>query len=75
MPESCSNKGPPGYVYDPVYLEHDTGVHPENARRLLAVIDGLDLKFIRQQLKVIPARAATREELATVHDAEYISRV
>jgi acetoin utilization deacetylase AcuC-like enzyme len=58
-----------------VYLEHDTGVHPENARRLLAVIDGLDQKFIRQQLKVIPARAATREELATVHDAEYISRV
>ena len=85
MPESCSSKGSPqhgtgglaapGYVYDPVYLEHDTGEHPENARRLQAVIDGLDLKFIRQQLKVIPARAATPEELTTVHDAEYVSRV
>jgi acetoin utilization deacetylase AcuC-like enzyme len=75
MPESCSSKGSPGYVYDPVYLEHDTGAHPENARRLQAVIDGLDQKFIRQQLKAIPARPATPEELTTVHDAEYVSRV
>jgi acetoin utilization deacetylase AcuC-like enzyme len=84
MPESWSSKNPPqhagnlpapGYVYDPVYLEHDTGEHPENARRLEAVITGLDLKFIRQQLKRIPARPATLDELAAVHQAEYISRV
>jgi acetoin utilization deacetylase AcuC-like enzyme len=85
MLESCSSKGSPekntggpaapGYVYDPVYLEHDTGEHPESARRLQAVISGLDLKFIRQQLTAIPARPATPAELTTVHDAEYISRV
>jgi acetoin utilization deacetylase AcuC-like enzyme len=75
MPESNSSKGSPGYVYDPVYLEHETGAHPESADRLRAVIDGLDWKFIRQQLTLIPARAATLEELTAVHDAEYISRV
>jgi len=84
MPESCSSKdkaqanagrAAPGYVYDPVFLEHDTGDHPENARRLEAVISDLDWKGIRGQLKPIPARPATLEELATVHQKEYIARV
>ena len=54
MPESCSSKDSPQphagrlaapvYVYDPVYLEHDTGGHPENARRLQAIISDLDLE-------------------------------
>jgi acetoin utilization deacetylase AcuC-like enzyme len=65
----------PGYVYDPVYLEHETGGHPENAKRLEAVLTWLDWKFIRSQLTVIPARAATIEELAAIHDREYIARV
>jgi acetoin utilization deacetylase AcuC-like enzyme len=85
MPESCSNKSSleksgkipavPGYVYDPVYLEHDTGSHPENARRLEAVISDLDGKFIRKQLTVIPPRPAALDELTAVHQAEYVSRV
>ena len=85
MPESWSSKdslqqpaarlAAPGYVYDPIYLEHDTGTHPENARRLQAIIDDLDWKGIRQQLRAIPARPATLDELTTVHQAEYISRI
>jgi acetoin utilization deacetylase AcuC-like enzyme len=84
MPESQSSKDTsqfagqllaPGYVYDPVYLEHDTGDHPESALRLEAIITGLDMKFIRQQLKLVKARPATLEELATVHQPEYISRI
>ena len=27
-----------GFLYDPLYLEHDTGQHPENAGRLRAVV-------------------------------------
>ncbi len=85
MPELWSNKDSPpqhsgrliapGYVYDPVYLTHDTGGHPENARRLEAVMSDLDWKGIRQQLRAIPARPATLDELTTVHWAEYVSRV
>jgi acetoin utilization deacetylase AcuC-like enzyme len=86
MPESQSAKDPqppiqppaPGYVYNPVYLEHDTRQDPENpetARRLEAIISGLDMKFIRPRLKLIPARPATTEELTLVHNAEYVQRV
>jgi acetoin utilization deacetylase AcuC-like enzyme len=85
MPESWSSKDStpqhagrftaPGYVYDPVYLEHDTGEHPESARRLEAVISDLDWKGIRQQLRAIPARPATLDELTTVHQAEYVARI
>lgn len=87
MPESWSGKNPPkppahppapGYVYDHVYLEHDTSNDPENPetkRRLEVVISGLDMKFIRQQLVSIPARPATLEELALIHQPEYIKRV
>jgi acetoin utilization deacetylase AcuC-like enzyme len=84
MPESWSGKEQnqtyarspaPGYVYDPVYLEHDTGDHVESGRRLEAIISGLDWKGIRQQLTHVPARPATPDELTAVHQAEYISRV
>jgi acetoin utilization deacetylase AcuC-like enzyme len=85
MPESRSGKDPPkqhakhlpapGYVYDPVYLEHATGNHPENPGRLEAIITSLDMKFIRQQLKRLPARPATPDELTAVHQPEYIARV
>jgi acetoin utilization deacetylase AcuC-like enzyme len=85
MPESWSNKNSkqqntvsaaaPGYVYDPVYLEHNTGASPENARRLEAIISDLDWKGIRQQLTAIPARPATVDEIMAVHDRDYISQV
>jgi hypothetical protein len=73
MPESWSSKdsprqhagrlAAPGYVYDPVYLEHDTGEHPENAGRWEAIIADLDWKGLPQQLKAIPAGPATLDEL------------
>ncbi len=84
MPESSSSKGKspqpagrptPGYVYDKIYLEHKTGAHPESEHRLEAIISDLDWKGIRQQLKRIPARPATMDELTAVHQAQYISRV
>jgi acetoin utilization deacetylase AcuC-like enzyme len=83
MPESSSSKNTiqpagrpaPGYVYDPIYLEHKTGAHPESEHRLEAIISDLDWKGIRSQLKRIPARPATMEELTTVHQASYISKV
>lgn len=85
MPESWSNNVPPqgksgpptavGYVFDPVYLEHDTGTHIENKRRLEAVMTGLDRKGIRQLLTAIPARPASQTEVALVHRSDYITRI
>jgi len=64
-----------GYVYDPVYLKHDTGQHPENAGRLEAIISHLEQTGLIRQLTLIQPRAASIEELSLVHSGQHISRV
>ena len=64
-----------GYVYAPVYLEHDTGQHPETAARLEAVMSRLEESGLKKELYHIPPRPATIEELALVHREEYIAYV
>ena len=64
-----------GYVYDSVYLEHDTGQHPENATRLEAIMSRLEESSLKKRLTHIPPRPATTEELALVHHEEYIAHV
>ena len=64
-----------GLVYDPIYLEHDTGQHPENAGRLLNVINLLEKVNMTEQVVPVAPRAATIDELAKVHSKYYISQV
>ena len=64
-----------GFVYDPIYLEHDTGQHPENAKRLEAIIAHLEMTGLKQQLTPIKPRAASMEELLSVHDEHHISQI
>jgi acetoin utilization deacetylase AcuC-like enzyme len=64
-----------GYVYDPIYLKHDTGHHPEKAQRLEAIISHLEQTGLKQQLLPIEPRAATIEEIALVHSKQYISHI
>lgn len=60
---------------DPIFLEHDTGSHPESSLRLKSVVaklqqTGLIDKFTRGKV-----RAATRDELLRIHSDEHIDRV
>ncbi len=64
-----------GFVYDPIYLKHDTGQHVENGGRLEAVISLLDQSELTKQLVPVKPRAASIEELSAVHDKRYISYV
>lgn len=64
-----------GLVYDPIYLEHDTGEHVENASRLVEVVALLEKSGVKQQLVALPPQPASIEELSLVHSAEHISRV
>ena len=64
-----------GFVYDPIYLKHDTGQHPENANRLEAVTSHLEQTELEQQLIHIRPHAASTEELSLVHDEQYISHI
>ncbi len=64
-----------GFVYDPIYLKHDTGQHVEIARRLEAIISHLEQTGLKQQLTAIKPRPATIAELSLVHHEQYISLV
>jgi len=64
-----------GLVYDPIYLEHDTGDHVENSQRLVAVMSYLKETGIKEKLTCLPSRPALLEELEMIHTTEYISYV
>lgn len=64
-----------GFVYDPIYLKHDTGQHVEHAKRLEAIISHLEQSQLKQQLTLIKPRAASIEELSLVHHKQYISYI
>jgi acetoin utilization deacetylase AcuC-like enzyme len=63
-------------VRDPIYLKHSNGPgHPESPERLKA-IDKLLKNFPwKSRIIDIPARQATFDELAWVHDSDYIKRI
>jgi acetoin utilization deacetylase AcuC-like enzyme len=64
-----------GYVYDPVYLRHETGEHPENPQRLEAIMALLARSGLKERLALIEPRPATEKELALVHREAYITRI
>ncbi len=64
---------PTAVFYHPLFLEHETGEHPENKRRLVVarqrLLDsGLDLEWVTPEPAPVSA-------IARVHDAGYIESV
>jgi len=58
----------------PSSLEHDTGAHPENARRIVAIERALgERDWLGWDVRLSPA--ATREQIGRVHPAEHIDRI
>jgi acetoin utilization deacetylase AcuC-like enzyme len=64
-----------GLLYDPLYLWHDTGAHPENALRLTAIMHGLTEAGLTSQLVPLSARDASVEEIERVHDGHYVAYI
>ncbi len=64
-----------GYIYDPIYLKHDTGQHVENTKRLKAIVSHLEKTGLKQRLILIKPRAAAIGELSLVHDEHYIAHI
>ena len=64
-----------GLVYDPIYLEHDTGNHVEVAARLKEVMWSLGNSGVKQRLVEIHPTPASQEELSLVHSIEHISQI
>jgi acetoin utilization deacetylase AcuC-like enzyme len=58
----------------PSSLEHDTGSHPENARRIIAIERALSERdWLGWDVRLSPA--ATREQIAAIHPPEHIDRI
>jgi acetoin utilization deacetylase AcuC-like enzyme len=62
------------YLRHPLSLEHETGSHPENKRRIEAIearLESLDWLGLERD----EAPAATREQLERVHTPEYVDAI
>ena len=66
---------PVGYVYDPIYLEHDTGDHPESSSRLVAIMRYLKQIGLLERLTPISAEPASPRDLARIHAPKFIERI
>jgi acetoin utilization deacetylase AcuC-like enzyme len=64
-----------GYVYDPVYLEHDYAGHPERPDRLRAIMEHLAGAGTLSAMTSIQSRDATEQDLALVHDPELVEQI
>ncbi|MBI5178426.1 MAG: histone deacetylase [Nitrospinae bacterium] len=62
-----------GYYFSPLFLEHDTGEHPENAERLVAINREIE-KIVPRAEWIVPPDAAF-EQIAAIHDGDYIHAV
>jgi acetoin utilization deacetylase AcuC-like enzyme len=62
------------YLRHPSSFEHDTGGHPENARRITAIEEAMsEREWLGMEL--VEAPAATREQLERVHSATHIDSI
>jgi acetoin utilization deacetylase AcuC-like enzyme len=62
------------YVRHPSSFEHDTGGHPENARRLTAIEEAMSERDWLG-LELVEAPAATREQLLRVHGPGHVDSI
>jgi acetoin utilization deacetylase AcuC-like enzyme len=63
-------------ISDPRYLKHDTGVHPENAGRLEAILRAVneDQELSKKIVRAEP-RAAANEDIARCHREDLIFQI
>jgi acetoin utilization deacetylase AcuC-like enzyme len=61
--------------YDPLFLEHRTGQHPERPERLVQIVRHLERTGLDARCTRPPCVPATIDELAAVHAPTYIDRL
>ncbi len=64
-----------GFYTNTIFLEHDTGNHPENADRLRAIDQHLRISGLLNKLEVRPGRAAEPKEIEILHSKRHIDSV
>lgn len=64
---------PTGIIYHPIYLQHETGAHPERKERLTAILDKIGSE--RLSVEYITPKQATVDQVAAIHGRRYIDQV
>ncbi len=65
-----------GFVYDDIFLRHETPPgHPESKDRLIAIIDALKKVDLWKRLIHLSPSKATREDILMVHTPSYYEKV
>ncbi|MEM7625264.1 MAG: histone deacetylase [Planctomycetota bacterium] len=65
-----------GLIYDPRFLEHDTGPgHPERPDRLRAIVQRLEADGLWDRLARLPFDTANGARLERLHAPRYVTRV
>lgn len=60
------------FYYDPIFMEHDTGDHPENPGRLLPVVRYLNFVALDSMCSRPAWKPATEEQICLVHTPAYV---
>ncbi|MGQ9553228.1 MAG: histone deacetylase family protein [Anaerolineae bacterium] len=61
------------YAYDDVFLKHNYAAHPENARRLTAIMSELASTGLLEQLLPLPVSPAPLSVVTRIHDPRYVA--
>ncbi len=64
-----------GFAFDEVFLEHGVEWHPENRKRLEAILARLTDAGLLEKLQPLGIVPATPDELAWLHDPGYIEEI
>ena len=64
-----------GLVYDDLFLEHGPPEHPENRRRLQAIMQRLAGDGLLAEMRALPARPATEAEVCRLHAEDYLEHL
>src|ERR1700730_495301 len=63
------------FYYSPLFLQHDTGKHPERPERLTQVMRHCERIGLLEQCQRRAWQAVSPERLARVHDLDYAQEV
>jgi acetoin utilization deacetylase AcuC-like enzyme len=75
IPDPCHCSRMTLLYYDPLFLEHDTGRHPEQPERLRQIAAQLEQTGLAAQCARPRWQPASRERLEYVHEPAHIDRV
>jgi len=62
-------------IYDPAYLNHNTGNHPENSRRLERILESVKSGDLGERIRMQKPLAASVEDVVRVHSREMVDQV